>query len=87
MGDFNIDLLQYQSHSNTNGFLNSFLPYILQPARVTDHSSTVIDNNCSTITDFKTSSGIITSLVADQFAQFLIIEKCHVSQINHVVIQ
>ena len=48
MGDFNIDLLQYESHSSTNDFLktmisNSFLPYILQPTRVTDHSSTVIN--------------------------------------------
>ena len=84
MGDFNIDLLQYESHSNTNDFLNSmisnsFLPYILQPTRVTEHSSTVIDNILSNITDFKTSSGNITSLVADHFAQFLIIKKRHVS--------
>ena len=84
MGDFNIDLLQYESHSSTDDFLNtmisnSFLPYILQPTRVTDHSSTVIDNIFSNITDFVTSSGNITSLVADHFAQFLIIKKCHVS--------
>ena len=84
MGDFNIDLLQYESHSSTNDFLNtmisnSFLPYILQPTRVTDHSSTVIDNIFSNITDFVTSSRNITSLVADHFAQFLIIKKCHVS--------
>ena len=84
MGDFNIDLLQYESHSSTNDFLNtmisnSFLPYILQPTRVTDHSSKVVDNIFSNITDFVTSSGNITSLVADHFAQFLIIKKCHVS--------
>ena len=83
-GDFSIDLLQYESHSNTKDFLNtmisnSFLPYILQPTRVTDHSSTVIDNIFSNITDFISSSGNITSLVADHFDQFLIIKKCHVS--------
>ena len=71
----NIDLLQYESHTSTNDFLNtmisnSFLPYILQPTRVTDHSSTVIDNIFSNVTDFVTSSGNITSLVADHFAQF-----------------
>ena len=38
MGDFNIDLLQYDSHSYTNNFVNSmishsFLPYILQPSQ------------------------------------------------------
>ena len=75
MGDFNIDLLQYESHSSTNDFLNtmisnSFLPYILQPTRVTDHSSTVIDNIFSDITDFVTSSGNITSTVADHLLSF-----------------
>ena len=84
MGDFNIDLLQYDSHSNTNDFLNSmtsnsFLSSILQPTRVTDHSSTVIDNIFSNITEFKTSSGNITSLVADHFAQFLVVKKWHLS--------
>ena len=84
MGDFNIDLLQYESHCNTNDFLktmvsNSFLPYILQPTRVTNHSSTVTDNIFSNITDFITSGGNITSLVADHFAQFLIIKKCNVN--------
>ena len=84
MGDFNIDLLQYESHNNTDEFLNtiishSFLPYILQPTRVTDRSSTVIDNIFSNITDFETLNGNITTLIADHFAQFLLIKKCRVS--------
>ena len=49
MGDFNINLLNYESHSDTNDFINTMvsyylLVYVLHPARVTDHSSTVIDN-------------------------------------------
>ena len=41
MGDFNSDLLQYETHNLTNDFIttvssNSFLPYVLQPTRVTD---------------------------------------------------
>ena len=49
MGDFNIDLLKFESHSATDGFLNTlgsnfFQPYILQPTRITDHSATLIDN-------------------------------------------
>ena len=84
MGDFNIDLLQYASHNYTNDFLNtvisqSFVPYIHQPTRVTDHSATVIDNIFSNITDYETINGSITSLIADHFAQFLLIKKCHVS--------
>ena len=83
MGDFNIDLLQYDTHNSTDDFLNSmifhsFLPYVLQPTRVTDHSATIIDNIFSNVTDYDTSSGNITTLISDHFAQFLMIKKCHV---------
>ena len=49
MGDFNINLLKYQSHPETNDFINLMvshylLPHILPPTRVTDHSATIIDN-------------------------------------------
>ena len=84
MGDFNIDLLQYDSHDPTNDFVislisHSFLPYIHQPTRVTDHSATIIDNIFSNITEHETMSGNITTMVADHFAQFLLINKCHIS--------
>ena len=85
MGDFNFDLLQYETHNLTDDFTclttvtcNSFLPYVLQPTRVTDHSSTVIDNIFSNITDFETTSGNITIMIADHFAQFLIMKKFNV---------
>ena len=61
---------------------HSFLPYILQPTKVTDHSATVIDNIFSNITDYETHetySGNITTLVADHFAQFCLIKKCYAS--------
>ena len=79
MGDFNIDLLPYESHSHTNDFIksmisNSLLPYIQQPTRVT-----VRDNIFSNITDHETLSGNITSLIADHFALFLMIKNCHVN--------
>ena len=49
LGDFNINLLNYNVHNPTNEFLdslasNSFLPCILQPTRITSHSKTLIDN-------------------------------------------
>ena len=49
MGDFNIDLLKYDCHSATNEFVNMmfshhFQPAILHPTRITDTSSTIIDN-------------------------------------------
>ena len=53
---------------------NSLLPYIHQPTSVTEHLATV-----SNITDHETLSGNITSLIADHFAQFLLIKKYHVN--------
>ena len=49
MGDFNVNFLNYESHNDTNDFINTMishylLPHILHPTRVTDHSATVIDN-------------------------------------------
>ena len=48
MGDFNINLLNYDSHSEINNFINLmvyhyFLPHILHSTRITDHSATIID--------------------------------------------
>ena len=48
-GDFNIDLLKYDTNIKYSEFLNTvtsfgFLPHILQPTRITEYSSTVIDN-------------------------------------------
>ena len=49
LGDFNNNLMNCNVHNPTNEFLdslasNSFLPYILQPTRMTSHSKTLIDN-------------------------------------------
>ena len=49
LGDFNINLLNYDSHTATCDFVSlllsqHFLPYIIHPTRVSDHSSTIIDN-------------------------------------------
>ena len=83
MGDFNINLLNYESHSDTNQFINSMVPHcllprILQPIRVTDHSATVIDNIFTNATDFDTTSGNILNQLADHFSQFLILKKLNI---------
>ncbi len=49
MGDFNINLLNYENHTATNEFLNMmfsyhFQPSTLHPTRFTDISSSIIDN-------------------------------------------
>ena len=49
MGDFNLNLMNYQSHNLTGEFLdmmysNTFFPLITRPTRITSHSATLIDN-------------------------------------------
>ena len=48
MGDFNIDLLRIDDHSDYENFINTlgsfcFQPQIIQPTRITSHSVTLID--------------------------------------------
>ena len=80
IGDSNINLLNYESHSETNEFINCMvshylLLHILQHTRVTDHSATIIDNIFTNATEFSTVSGNIFNQLADHFSQFLVIEK------------
>ena len=49
MGDFNLDLFHYSTHSPTQEFIDSLFPYgfyplISKPTRITSHSATLIDN-------------------------------------------
>ena len=67
LGDFNINLMNYNVHNPTNGFLdslasNSFLPYILQPTRISSHSKTLIDNIFTNINLADSISGNLTAL-------------------------
>ena len=64
MGHFNVNLLNYDLHSNTNDFINTMisyylLPHILHPIRVTDRSATIIDNIFSNNTVNESVSGNI----------------------------
>ena len=76
LGDFNINLLNYNEHQPTNEFLdslasNSIIPYILQPTRLTTHSKTLIDNIFSNVLSCETISGNITATISDHLPQFL----------------
>ena len=75
LGDFNINLLNYNDHQPTNDFLdslvsNTFIPYILHPARITSHSKILIDNIFSNFTSPKIISGNITATIYDHLPQF-----------------
>ena len=76
LGDFNINLLNYNEHQPTNEFLdslasNSIIPHILQPARLTSHSKTFIDNIFSNVLSCEAISGNITATISDHLPQFL----------------
>ena len=74
-GDFNINLLNYESHPLTHEFLGNlgpycFQPYITQPTRITDHSATLIDN-----IEHETLRGNLICDISDHFSNFLILNK------------
>ena len=78
LGDFNINLLNYNDHQPTNDFLdslasNSFIPYILHPTRITSHSKTLIDNIFSNFISLEIISGNITATIFDHLPQFLFV--------------
>ena len=75
LGDFNINLLNYNDHHPANDFLdslayNSFMPYILHPTRITSHSKTLIDNIFSNYISHEIISGNITATISDHLPQF-----------------
>ena len=78
VGDFNINLLNYNDHQPTYRFLdslvsNSFILYILQPTRFTSHSITLIDNTFFNIISHEVNSVNITATIAAHLAQVLFV--------------
>ena len=76
LGDFNINLLNYNVHQPTNDFLDSLpstsiIPYILQPKRLTSHPKTLIDDIFSNILSSEIISGNLTATISDHLPQFL----------------
>ena len=70
MGDFNIDILKYDTNNDSAAFLdimyeNFLLPYISSPTRVTPRSQTLIDNIFSNIIEDEIISGNITTTISD----------------------
>ena len=82
MGDFNVNLLNYNTRNYTNEFMNMIshylLPHILHPTRVTDHSATVIHNIFSNNSSHETVSGNIMTHISDHFPQFIILNKTNI---------
>ena len=78
MGDFNINLMNSNSHRNTELFLdnmlmNSMLPYITQPTRFTGKTHTLIDNIYYNSISNECLSGNLIPHVTDHLPNFLMI--------------
>ena len=75
MGDYNINLLNFGTHTKTDEFIDDiisqgFLPYILKPTRVTETSATLRDHIYSNHTYTNHESGIIVTDLTDHFGVF-----------------
>ena len=78
LGDFHVNLLNYNDYNPTNAFLdslssNSFMPLILQPTKITSHSTTIIDNIFSDIIDQYIIPGNLTTTISDHLRKFELI--------------
>ena len=79
-GDFNIDLLKIDNNNNYQEFYNllcsyGYLPKIIQPTRVTENESSLIDNIFSNNLNDDTISGNILLTLSEHFSQFLSIKR------------
>ena len=76
-GDFNIDLLQFQHHEQTNDFLElslsfGLLPVITKPTRITPNTSTLIDHIWVKDKSELHTSGVILSHISDHYPTFYV---------------
>ena len=79
-GDFNIDLLQIETNQNYQHFYDmlcsyGFLPKIIQPTRVTEQHSSLIDNIFSNNLMDETKSGNILLTLSEHFSQFVSVKR------------
>ena len=80
MGDFNVNLLNYEKHNKTADFVNmmfshSMLPIINKPTRVTASSATIIDNIYINDNNPNTFQGLLCTDISDHLPIFYIIKK------------
>ena len=75
MGDFNLDLLQYNHHVPTREFIDSlfshaFSPLISSPTRLTSYSATLIDNIFTNSLWQNVFKGIVLNDLSDHLPVF-----------------
>ena len=86
MGDFNLDLLNCDSHTDTNDFLAMILsiflqPHIIQPTHfLPSGKSTLIDNIFINSLEYECTSGNYIPHVTDHLPNFIFIKKFQFSK-------
>ena len=80
LGDFNLDLLKFETHPVTDKFMNIlgthfFLPHILLPTRITHHLETLINNIFFNSIEHFTVSGNLVYDLTDHLPNFIIVKK------------
>ena len=83
-GDFNLNLLNYTKNIGTFEFLesvfsNNFTPQINLPTRITETSSTLIENILISSQENVYTSGNLTTSISDHLQQFTIVERFYVT--------
>ena len=77
LGDFSINLMNYQHHHSTGQFLdemysNMLLPLISRPTRITPHTATLIDNIFVNNFFVRSRSGLLFTDISDHLPVFSI---------------
>ena len=75
MGDFNLDLLQYNHHTPTQEFIDTlfshaFIPLISNPTSLTSYSATLIDNIFTNNLSQNVLNGIVLNDLSDHLPVF-----------------
>ena len=75
MGDFNLDLLQYNHHTPTQEFIDAlfsfaFFPLISNPTRLTSYSATLIDNIFTNNLSQNVLNGVVLNDLSDHLPVF-----------------
>ena len=82
LGDLNINMLNFESHGQTNDYINSlisrsFLPLITLPTRIKHQSATLIDHIWSNRICKQYTAGILINSLSDHFPVFYIEDNKH----------
>ena len=80
MADFNIDLSKIDTHTDSQNLINSlgscfFQPGIFQPTRITDHSTTLINNVFFNSIEYFIISGNLIYDLTDHLPNFIILNN------------